>query len=630
MWALSYQCPVARTTHLRLSDLTKRGVSYDNVAMRPMFLRALGAMLVFCGACGSGSGEEAAPPSTEFDAYPANLCVGEKQEAVSRYCDAALAAWATAADEAGREALVNSAREALSDSWDAAESSAFDAGVDCADLALTAEGAAGLVDRGVDETAALLTPGADDECTAALFEAAGRACLGLLEAESVHLRSLATDRDRSALADARRATFDTLEARYSELRSSGCATDASVDDLESRLSSITAAVVRNTIVSPGLDDRAYTALEPGPTEYEGRTFTPQCFQGADYRYFARRGNSNKLLIYYQGGGACWNALSCGIPTCRGLPDENLDEFASEGFFDSDDERNPFRDWNIVFVSYCTCDIHFGDATPAYVDGAEPTRHLGFHNAKVAEKWAREHFLNPDVVFVTGSSAGAYGAWFHGPLLHEVWPASQMHVLADAGNGVITEDFLENEFGVWNFAPNLPDIDGVREAITEGGGITAYTAAVANEFPETNWAHYTTLYDGSPGGQSGFYNVMLNDSSPAATLRWWDASCAFAEVALEQAVQTFDAVPENYRYYFGTGSEHTVFRFPKVYTDDAGGVPLLVDWVSAMLDSSASGRNPAWQNVLCEDCGMLLDDDPRPVPLESPFEQQGDAVTIVCN
>jgi hypothetical protein len=614
--------------------LTKRDVSYDNVGMRPVFLRALSAMLLFCGACDGGSGGETTPPARDFDAYPANLCVGEKQEAASRYCNAVLAAWATAEDEAGRAALVGEAREALSDSWDAAESSGFDAGVDCSDLALTAEGAAGLVDRGVDDIVAQLTQaagdGADDPCTAALLEAAGSACLGLLDAESVHVRSLATDRDRSALADARGETLDALAARYSELQSSGCATDTSVADLESLVISTAAAVVRDTLVSPGLDDRAYTALEPGPTNYEGRTFTPQCFQGADYRYFARRGSSNKLLIYYQGGGACWNALSCGIPTCRGLPNENLDEFASEGFFDLDDERNPFRDWNIVFVSYCTCDIHFGDATPTYVDGGEATRHLGFHNAKVAEKWAREHFLNPDAVFVTGSSAGAYGAWFHGPLLHEVWPASQMHVLADAGNGVITEDFLENEFGVWNFAQNLPDIDGVREAITEGGGITAYTAAVASEFPETNWAHYTAFYDGSPGGQSGFYNVMLNGGIPTATLSWWEASCAFGEIALEQSVQTYGAVPENYRYYFATGTEHTVFRFPKVYTDDAGGVPLLVNWVSAMLKSGASGLDPAWENVLCENCGLLLDDDPRPAPLEPPFVQRGDAVTVVCD
>ncbi len=31
------------------------------------------------------------------------------------------------------------------------------------------------------------------------------------------------------------------------------------------------------------------------------------------------------------------------------------------------------------------------------------------NVQVAEKYAREHFVSPEEVFVAGSSAGAYGA-----------------------------------------------------------------------------------------------------------------------------------------------------------------------------------------------------------------------------
>jgi len=597
-------------------------------------------LVLFCVACSQdspeGGGGSGGGPPTEFDAYSANLCVGEKQAAAAEFCDSVFSAWSDwvdGRDDSARDARVGEARESLRADWDAAEFGALDAGVDCSDLALTYAGAADLVEAGVEDTTELVTSGvgagADAQCSARLLVAAGTACQQLLDAESVHVRSLSTDPDGAELAQARLQALDAIDATYDELTNGGCSFDFSADEVRASVSTLGAEVVRDTIVSPGLDDGEYTTLTPGPTEYQGRTFTPQCVQGSDYRYFARRGSSNKLLIYYQGGGACWNALTCGIPTCRGLPNDDLVEFASEGFFDLNDERNPFREWNVVFVSYCTCDIHFGDASPIYAEGAEPTQHLGFHNAKVVEKWAREHFLNPEVVFVTGSSAGAYGAWFHGPLLHDVWPASQMHVLADAGNGVITEDFLENEFSVWNFAPNLPDVDGVLEAITEGGGMPAYTEAVASNYPDTNWAHYTAFYDGSPGGQSGFYNVMLNDGSPAGTFRWWDASCAFGELALEQSERTFAAVPSNYRYYFGSGTEHTVFRFPKVYTDTTGGVPLLVDWVSAMLASGSGGREPAWSNVLCENCGLLLDGDPRPEPLEAPFEQQGEDVVVVC-
>jgi len=238
-------------------------------------------------------------------------------------------------------------------------------------------------------------------------------------------------------------------------------------------------------------------------------------------------------------------------------------------------------------------------------------------------------VNPDVVFVTGSSAGAYGAWFNAPLLHEVWPASQMHVLADAGNGVITSDFLENEFANWNFVANLPDIPGVLESLTNGSGMPGYTAAVASFFPDTNWAHYSTMFDGSQGGQTGFYNVMLNGGNPLAGVTWWDASCQFAENALSQSIEIFDEVPDNYRYYFGTGSRHTMWGADKVYDDTTGNVPTVVNWIEAMLAGGPGGRDPAWENVLCEDCGLTLDDDPMPNPLEAPFQQQGEDVVIVC-
>jgi hypothetical protein len=356
-------------------------------------------------------------------------------------------------------------------------------------------------------------------------------------------------------------------------------------------------------------------------------------QGDDYRFFGRRGSVNKLVMYYMGGGACWDGLTCGLPTCSTSPPDDLDGF-SGGFADLTNEDNPFRDWNIVFVSYCSCDVHFGDETQEY--GSLTVEHKGYHNSKVAEKWAREHFLNPEEVFVTGSSAGAYGAWFNAPLLHEVWPASQVHVLADAGNGVITPEFLQNEFGNWSFVKNLPDIPGVEDAITMGGGISAYTEAVATYFPETNWAHYSTMHDGGSGGQTGFYNVML-EMSPAGALVWWEASCEFGKVALEQSTATSAAVP-NYRYYFGTGSKHTMFSNNKVYRDTTGGVPTIVDWVDAMLASRPGAPDDGWTNVECEDCGLLLegtmdddsdDPDPRPDPLTPPFVQQGEDVVIVC-
>jgi hypothetical protein len=198
------------------------------------------------------------------------------------------------------------------------------------------------------------------------------------------------------------------------------------------------------------------------------------------------------------------------------------------------------------------------------------------------------------------------------------------VLGDAGNGVITQDFLERYFPNWNFLGNLPtEIPGLLEVFENGSGIPGYTELMANRYPDTNWAHYTTAYDGGPGGQTGFYNLMLNDD-PVAALTWWEGSCAFNAQMRVQAQATYAAVPDNYRFYIGTGSRHTIWGSNKVYADTTGGVPPFVDWLNAMIDDT-----PAWTNVECTNCGLTLPGDPTPEPLVSPFETVGSDVVIVC-
>jgi hypothetical protein len=592
------------------------------------------ALHVGCSESASSAGGEVSP-----DPYAGNLCVGAKQAAASTFCKSLFDAWGVweiDQNDDARDAAVQSAGVTLGDSWDTAEADAEAEDANCSDLALTAGDASSAMEAAIGAIAGAINDGLDlseneqIQCGAALLAAGGDACDDVLTAESAHISDLYADSDSSTLDAAKSAASDAFSAAWADATSGNCPTNATEQGIGDDLESLTGALVENTIVAPLLPDAEYSTLTPGPTDYLGRTYTPQCMQGDEYRYFAKRGSVNKLVMYYMGGGACWDNLTCGGTEltgaiCSTSPPDDLNGF-SDGFEDLTNPNNPFRHWHVVFVSYCTCDIHFGDATQDY-EGLT-VQHKGYHNSKVAEKWAREHFLNPEEVFVTGSSAGAYGAWFNGPLLHEVWPASQIHVLADAGNGVITTEFLNDEFSNWNFVDNLPDIPGVREAITEGSGMPGYTRAVAEWAPGTNWAHYSTMFDGGGGGQTGFYNVMLT-GSPLGALSWWNASCAFGDTALSQSVDTFAAVPDNYRYYFGTGSRHTMFGNDKVYSDTTGGVPTVVDWVNAMLASGADGRDANWENVLCENCGLLLEGDPAPNPLAPPFQQQAQDTVIVC-
>jgi len=482
-----------------------------------------------CLSCGSDDDSGRAAPNS------LTQCAADKLQAAADYCDVIFAEDSSAADRAAAAADLAAA-------WREAEAVAAADGLSCSDLALTASEAAAVVD-GTRAAIADSVVGAGaapgDPCIDDFVARAGVMCTKSLIAESNYLVDILSDsarhnadtqreNERRAFlprGDAALATCVTPEDDAKQVSNAARASvDAAVDDLSLA-----------TVAAPGVEEAAYITLSPtGSVEYEGRSLTPVCMDGSDYHFFARRGTVNKLVMYYQGGGACWEKLTCGLPACDTTVDperDNPNGFSS-GFADRSNTMNPFRNWHTVFVSYCGCDIHFGDAAQDYVNSPNDpaplhVEHRGYQNARVVEKWAREHFIAPDEIFVTGSSAGAYGAWFHAPLLQDAWPWAQFHVLADAGNGVITQEFLDDSFPNWDFRANLPsDIPEIEEVLDAGLGIPGYTAVVADYYPQTNWAHYSAAYDGGTGGQTGFYNIMLNDNNPVAALTWWDASCRF--------------------------------------------------------------------------------------------------------
>jgi hypothetical protein len=360
-------------------------------------------------------------------------------------------------------------------------------------------------------------------------------------------------------------------------------------------------------------------------------------------------------VYYDGGGACWNTLTCGLPACTQTANPTPPGLGGSGFADFTNPDNPFKDWHVVRMRYCSCDIHIGDNAVDYPPlGPFPPKHVehrGYDNAKLAEKWAREHFLNPSDMFITGSSAGSYGAMVHGLPLSEAYVATSISVMGDGGNGVSTQEWLDTNFNNWGAMKNLPQIPGLIGVSSSDISIPLILKSGAAYYPGTNWSNYTTAFDGGGGGQTGFYNVMLQPLNPFAQLTWWEASCQFNEIMREQAFDVADTAAlenDNYRYYHATGSTHTGFGNPRVYDDTTGGVPPLVDWVNAMIDDT-----PSWTNVEADpfnvlfpgecssgsatpgarcnvnaDCpgGSCLGDDVKPDPLLPPFVMVGSGPT----
>jgi hypothetical protein len=593
------------------------------------------------------------------DLYPTNVCVSKKLNAAAGQCRAVLAewsAWEKHQKDEKRDTKLTKAAAILDKKWQKAEDWATGKGVDCSQTTASSSEMEVQIDAAVAGIVTAINTGLDlgnpnhGKCGSKLLKAAAVACKLWVKADSKHVKKPAKDRFEVRRDSARARADQKFDLLWG--KAGTCPTTATQEGIKDAVDDLATEIITATTISPIVpDDTLLVITHPDPNQpghdvqYEGDLLRPRCQDSSAYSFFAKRGTENKLLMYYEGGGACWDTVTCCLELCTQRVD--LTELPlmdpndpAEGFGDLNNPENPFKDWNIVYVPYCSCDVHWGDAGRTYpAEVVIPTllecdekhvEHRGHDNAKLAEKWAREHFVNPSDIFVTGSSAGSYGAVMHGISLNEVYPAANINILGDGGNGVITEGFRENQFPNWGVEQNLPDVPGIGDVPVDQQSVPSIIKAAAGYYPLANWAHYTTAYDGGQGGQTGFYHVMSepNAITPFVWERWWEKSCDFNTIMHEQAVDTATHVAgenDNYRYYIGAGSRHTAFGNDKVYSDTTGGVPRLVDWINAMMSDDPNG----WVNVEADPYNVLLPGDPRPDPLKDPFELSGPNTIVNC-
>ena len=120
--------------------------------------------------------------------------------------------------------------------------------------------------------------------------------------------------------------------------------------------------------------------------------------------------SRDLVLFFQGGGACWDAATCLANQLGnlGLFSMGADPLATfpapMGIFDRGDETNPLRQANFIVIPYCTMDGHVGNHVASY-----GTHHVGFANVAAALPRIVATFPDAPRIVVAGFSAGGIGA-----------------------------------------------------------------------------------------------------------------------------------------------------------------------------------------------------------------------------
>lgn len=291
-----------------------------------------------------------------------------------------------------------------------------------------------------------------------------------------------------------------------------------------------------------------------------------CLRGDPYRVEVRRGTTNKVLLFLEGGGACWNNQSCWLtPTAKLTADPTF----GAGIFELDNPANPFKDWNIVYAPYCDGSVFAGDNLVEY-DG-KPTYHHGLQNLSAAVTAMRAAFPDPDAIAVAGLSAGGYGTFTGYGVTRVAYPDAPIVVLNDSGPGLQNPDDTTN---IAERATNWQYTSVVPPSCTRCSDQLTYL---------TEWAleRDATLRVGYFSNLRDVVIRSFNLLSPEA----------YESLLLGVTDDLRSRQPERFQRFFIQGDGHTTLAFPFFYTRAVDGTTVR-DWAADLLDDG-----PQWRDLI---------------------------------
>jgi hypothetical protein len=299
----------------------------------------------------------------------------------------------------------------------------------------------------------------------------------------------------------------------------------------------------------------------------------RCSDGSEFSFWVRKANPRKVVFYLQDGGACFSAETCAPDSdlYQTRVDEGPDGEA--GIFDFADERNPFADYSVVYVPYCTGDVHIGDATTEYGRGLT-VHHKGYANGTAALDRLTAAFPGATQVVVMGTSAGSIAAPLYAGLVSDRLPDARITALADGSGSYPDLPRINEIIAAWGAGEVLPRWPEHAEEWSFPG---LFVRAGLHD-PRIALARHDFAYDEH---QASWYPIL---GIPAKDLlSRMDAN----EQQIERA-----GVP--LRSYTAPGTEHTVLTSDEFYTEEVNGRPL-VDWTKALIEGEPVN------DVRCKEC-----------------------------
>jgi hypothetical protein len=344
-----------------------------------------------------------------------------------------------------------------------------------------------------------------------------------------------------------------------------------------------------------------------------------CRDGSPAGYHYRLGKSKNLVIFLNGGGACADSFFCGLNQKNVKEDMQLTYLIEgtdnlllgpspspnrqlppvEGIF-KPDARNPVGDWNMIFVPYCTGDIHAGVNKDIEVPGVAGTQQFtGYSNYGSFLESYGPAFVDAEQVLLTGSSAGGFGTLLNFDRTQEWFDAhggAQVTAISDSGIPMRDEYMAPCLQARWRKYWGVDKIPAMVECgepcqHADGGGLTEGLSdyifhkkyagrmlggAVSTKEDEVIRAFFAPGNDNcsvDPAINTVFSALYLSDAYPGSKF----------SAGLKDAAESFGL--DQLGYYGWSNSTHMHLWRPDYYVDNGTGT-VMADWVADIL----AGKN----------------------------------------
>lgn len=299
--------------------------------------------------------------------------------------------------------------------------------------------------------------------------------------------------------------------------------------------------------------------------------------------------SKDLVIYLEGGNACFNVASCAV-TAHAKTGFGPAQFEAEKagiagwpMFARTDATNPTKDFNYVYVPYCSGDVHGGDAA-GVMAGGKVRNFRGYKNLDGFLDRLVATFPQAGKIILSGFSAGGFGAAYNYDHVAKKFPNNKVILIDDSGPPMgadyVAPCLQKYLFDLWGLKNTVPA--GCTDCAPESGVfMEPFAKYLATTYSDRTLALISSTEDETISTFWGFgENDCVNLQTSPITYPGSKYAAGLAD--LRDRITASD--PRFFTYYIdGTdGGDKT----RHVWLDDAKGVSsngvLLTDWLAKLI------------------------------------------------